>query len=371
MATFAERLISVPQRETGGETGYERYDYQALWGLALVFEHHGSMSDYAIAFEFHDDVVMLNSSTSPTKARFYQVKTKGKGQWTLNGLTLRSKKKNSNEKLPSYMGKLFSNYLSFPDETEQLNFVSNATCEFLKPSETNCEFASCDSAVFQKFVAKLKAEHPQADAAKAMLIRYVRADLSLHDSSAHLQGKLHNLVVQQIGSVEYNPDTLYKSIVEECRTRSKHTGKITSFGDLLKHKGITRAEVEGWLDQVRRRQRFPNWGVVSAQLEVPGMESAELAREWIGYRPLVLDAGNEALNRVRDLIRREVSQKVGSTEALTELVNGIHLKITSEANEIMSLKPSRLKVMIIYEVHTYEPAGEVQTTDPKSQDTTK
>ena len=36
MATFAERLISVPQRETGGESGYERYDYQALWGLTLV-----------------------------------------------------------------------------------------------------------------------------------------------------------------------------------------------------------------------------------------------------------------------------------------------------------------------------------------------
>jgi hypothetical protein len=28
MATFAERLISVPQCEKGGETGYERYDYQ-------------------------------------------------------------------------------------------------------------------------------------------------------------------------------------------------------------------------------------------------------------------------------------------------------------------------------------------------------
>jgi len=28
--SFAERLILEPQRENSGETGYERYDYQAL-----------------------------------------------------------------------------------------------------------------------------------------------------------------------------------------------------------------------------------------------------------------------------------------------------------------------------------------------------
>lgn len=368
MTSFAERLISVPQRETGGETGYERYDYQALWGLALVFEHHGSMSDYAIAFEFHDDVVMLDNSTNPTKARFYQVKTKDKGQWTLNGLTIRKKAKNGKDKLPSYIGKLFSNYLAFPQETEQLNFVSNATCDFLKANETNCEFAVCDPSDFNNFVTKLKEECPEADAAKAKLIRYIRADLSLHDSSAHLQGKLHKFVVQEIGSVDYNPDTLYKSIVEECRTRSKHSGNIGSFNDLLKYKGITRAEVENWLDQVRHKQRFPDWAVVSAKLEVSGMDSAELSREWMAYRPLVLDTGNEALNRVRDLIRKEVAPKVGSSETLTQLMSGIYSKIAKSANDIMPLKPSRLKVMILYEVHTYEPPGEVQTTDPQPKD---
>ncbi|MGY8682311.1 dsDNA nuclease domain-containing protein [Bradyrhizobium sp. UFLA05-153] len=77
--SFAERLISEPQREKSGETGYERFDYQALWGLALIFAHHGSSDDYAIAFEFHDDIVLLDSEQSPSRARFYQVKTKDKG----------------------------------------------------------------------------------------------------------------------------------------------------------------------------------------------------------------------------------------------------------------------------------------------------
>ena len=99
--SFAERLISEPQREKSGETGYERYDYQALWGLALIFEHHGSTEDYAIAFEFHDDIVLLDSASSPTRARFYQVKTKDKGHWTLSDLYRRKPRKDAPTAIPS------------------------------------------------------------------------------------------------------------------------------------------------------------------------------------------------------------------------------------------------------------------------------
>ncbi|WP_161534438.1 dsDNA nuclease domain-containing protein [Bradyrhizobium sp. LCT2] len=90
--SFADRLIAEPQREKSGETGYERFDYQALWGLALIFAHHGSSDDYAIAFEFHDDIVLLDSERSPSRARFYQVKTRDKGHWTLTDLSPQSKK---------------------------------------------------------------------------------------------------------------------------------------------------------------------------------------------------------------------------------------------------------------------------------------
>jgi hypothetical protein len=92
--------------------------------------------------------------------------------------------------------------------------------------------------------------------------------LSLHDSSAHIKGKLNEFILEQIGSVEFNPDTLYKTIVEECRTRSKYTGTISSFADLIQKKSITRSQVEGWLDLVRTRQALPEWSTISQQLSV-------------------------------------------------------------------------------------------------------
>jgi hypothetical protein len=370
--SFAERLIREPQREKSGETGYERYDYQALWGLALIFEQHSSQNDYAIAFEFHDDVVLLDSASSPTQARFYQVKTKEKGHWTLSDLYRRNARKGdpSGGKLPSHIGKLFSNYVIFPNETEELNFVSNVPCKFLDASLSACHFTTCDAETVAQFISKLKQEHPAATPTTANLIRYVRADLSLHDSSAHIKGKLANFVVQQIGSVEYNPDTLYKTIVEECRTRSKYTGGVSNFIDLIKFKSITRSQVEGWLDQVRSLHAVPRWAEISTHLNVGGMELGELSREWRRYRAIALDAGNDAINALRDKIRNELELIGASSPSLDALIDVVYGKVEDLAlASLPPFKPTRLKVMIIYEVFTYDQTGKVQKADSMSSET--
>lgn len=368
MVSFAERLISEPQREKSGETGYERFDYQALWGLALIFAHHGSSDDYAIAFEFHDDIVLLDSEQSPSRARFYQVKTRDKGHWTLTDLYRRKAKKDdpAGGKLPSFMGKLFSNYVMFPDETEQLNFVSNIPCAFLPSASGPCQLVTCDADTLKKFMGKLVQEHPGATQAAVSLMHYVQADLSLHDSSAHIKGKLNEFILQQIGSVEFNPDTLYKTIVEECRTRSKYTGTISSFSDLIQKKSITRSQVEGWLDLVRQRQALPEWSTISQQLDVSAMELVNLTREWQRYRALALDAGNEAINVLRDKIRSELEKHAGGSHTLDELVDEIYLEVKDLAQaNISPFSNARLKVMILYEVFTHEATGEIQTTDPQ------
>src|SRR5882757_9382319 len=100
------------------------------------FDRFPRMGEYAIAFEFHDDIVRLDSSSSPTQARFYQVKTKVKGHWTLTELYARKKAKDKTSLLPSYMGKMFDNYQLFPAEAERLSFVSNVPCEFMDAAAT-------------------------------------------------------------------------------------------------------------------------------------------------------------------------------------------------------------------------------------------
>ena len=68
----------------------------------------------------------LNSSITPTKAEFYQVKTASSQSWTPKSLTSR-KQGMDGKKLPSILGKLYNNYVYWEDATRALGFVSNVT----------------------------------------------------------------------------------------------------------------------------------------------------------------------------------------------------------------------------------------------------
>ncbi len=367
--SFAEKLVQTPRREKSGETGYERYDYQASWGLALIFESHSELDDYAIAFEFHDDIVRLNSSSVPTHARFYQVKTKLSGHWTLTDLGKRKKSKDGIAFLPSFIGKMYDNYSLFPDETERLSFVSNLPCQFIDASATVYCFANCAPQDFAKFLKKLKVEYPAATESTAQLMHFVRANLSLHDASAHLKGLMQEFVTSQVGTISYSPDTLYKAIIEECRTKSKYTGSIDTFTDLIKHKAVTKSQVNGWLSQIQLSHSAPEWSSFSSELTYGAMEKSALAKQWQLYRTLALGAGNEAINRVRTKIRSELGKLAGSPLALGPLTDDVFSKVWNFAETTISgITASRVKVMIIYEVVTYEAPGKVQKADQKPSD---
>lgn len=59
-----DTLLAVSQREEGGRTAYDRFDYQTAWGVSKLLELHNAGTNYAVAFEFHDD------ANEPEKAIF-------------------------------------------------------------------------------------------------------------------------------------------------------------------------------------------------------------------------------------------------------------------------------------------------------------
>lgn len=356
--TFAEKLISTPQYENAGARTSERYEYQALWGLSLIFEHHSKEPDFAVAFEFHDDVLLLDSSTQPTSARFYQVKTRTKGEWRLGDLAKRKKGKDA-KLLPSPLSKLFAHYTLFPSETKSLNFVSNAPCK-LFDGVSATSFSSISKSNFEKFLKKLQVEQPSATASSAALMHFVVANLSLHDAATHMKGMLHNLVVQNVGEIAYNLDALYRTIVEECRSRSKYTGQIDTFDDLLRLKVITKSQLSEWLGYVHASAVLPSWETIAADIHLPAMEKAALAKQWLSYRAEALDVGNEAANQIRDAIRASIDKHAETSLSLTPLIQSIEKDVTAIAHQSLpTLKSAKLLVMILYEVHSHEPTGSV------------
>ncbi|MET3793626.1 DUF4297 domain-containing protein [Aquamicrobium terrae] len=366
--SLAKRLVEHPQRETGGSLAQERFDYQALWGLALIFSNHEKSEDYAIAFEFHDDVVMLDSAEAPANVRFYQVKTKDKGHWTLTDLFRRPalKKGQKDEDRPlSFMGKLFSNYEAFPGDTASMSFVSNVPLEFAGANQ-DIAFKDCNSDTFAKFLKRLQTEHGSATKDQAGLMHFVKADLSLHDASTHAKGKLNNFVVKAHGEIPYNLDGLYRAVIEDCRTRSKYTGEIKSFEDLIRYKAICRADVHKWLAAVGAQAKFPEWSEIAADLTYDAMKKMRLRAEWMKYRAKVLDAGDEGIRSVRRDIRSALASVSDSALSLTDIADTVLAQVKSVAvGHLSPCTDDRLLVMILYEVLQHGETGELQSSDQK------
>lgn len=369
--SLAKRLIEHPQREVGGSLAQERFDYQALWGLALIFSNHEKSEDYAIAFEFHDDVVLLDSAKAPASVRFYQVKTKNKGHWTLTDLFRRpaiKKDQKEGDRPLSFMGKLFSNYEAFPDGTAAMSFVSNVPLEFAGANQ-DIAFKDCGGNTFATFLKRLQTEHGSATKDQAGLMHFVKADLSLHDASTHTKGKLNNFVVKAHGEVAYNLDGLYRAVIEDCRTRSKYTGEIKSFEDLIQYKAICRADVDNWLAAVGAQAKVPEWSEIAADLTYDAMKKVRLRAEWMKYRAKVLDAGDEGIRSVRRDIRSTLVSVAKDELPLADLVETVLAQIKPTAVKHLSPCPDdRLIVIILYEVVQHGETGELQNPDKKPPD---
>src|SRR5262245_45644489 len=103
-----QQLLQTPVREQAGAETVNRFEFQTAWGiLPLLYLHDGGV-DYSIAFEFHDDIIVLDSASDPKKIRFYQVKSRKNGMWSLAALT--SREPGADGPKSSIVGKLYEHW---------------------------------------------------------------------------------------------------------------------------------------------------------------------------------------------------------------------------------------------------------------------
>jgi hypothetical protein len=278
-------LVAIPQREKGGSIALERLDYQASWAVSLVLMLHEKLDDYAVAFEFHDDIVVLNGSTQPTKARFYQVKTRTSGNWTVKRLTQRYKKRDGSDKIPSIMAKMYDNKTKFGNAAEVLGFVSNQPCEFIEYTKCPCTFDEGEVVKTDALKKALATEVPTFAAGDIKLFEYYLSDLPLSRPGTMLRGLILQFLERELGIPDCPSSAFVVVILEHARERSKHMGSVTSFQDLMRAKALTRAQVQEMLDETKRRhQSRPKWSTVSNDLtEISPVRKRDIRRAWARY----------------------------------------------------------------------------------------
>lgn len=354
--SLAQKLVSTPQRENSA-TG-SRYDYQTMWGLTLLFQQHASDEDYAIVFEFHDDVALLNNSTQPSNIRFYQVKSKATlGGWTLTKLLRREPAKSAGGTKctkPSIIDKMFDGVAKFNDEVLSIEFVSNQLCT-LNDNAASFLFTECKPDDFKKIVASIRENCSTATEAQVGRLGFRHTDLSLSDMEAHTKGKLQTFVSDHLGSVRFSPDAVYKAIIDDCRRRANFSGGYTSLSEAVKFKGLTRENVQEWLDVISKDSRSPEWEEIGPQLIYPFAEALQIRNEYQIYQAAALNTADSAVHRVRLAIRKSLQPVIDKVDLnLGGMINAALINAEPTARKYLSpFSQARLKAMIIYEIYAY------------------
>lgn len=246
--TLFEKLKEIRPRENSGSISSNRFDFQKNWAICKLLELSQKNSDFILAFEFHEDILIFDSSNNPNQIEFYQVKSKNTGKkFTLTELLVRRSLKN--HKGNSILGKLAQNKSNFPDETKTLNLVTNAQYGF---STGQKALVSCNDLAPSDLlkISKALEEELNITGLKDYLdsLFFEITELTIEHHSEITRDKLERTLEKKFSSdLKYNPLLAYRTIYDEIKRKNNVEKPISSFDEIIKHKAITKKEFEEML----------------------------------------------------------------------------------------------------------------------------
>lgn len=346
--SLLDDLISTPQREQGGSIATERFDFQACWGVSRILTLHSTGSDYAVAFEFHDDVVVLDNATAPTSATFYQLKTDGKSTWTLPRIARRGTK--AGQKTASIAGKMYDNKVKFGSSTKDLVLVSNAAANFpVGP------FNGAEEKDYKKFLADMKSENVLFDEADGALFRFEQAHFSLSSYETTLLGEVVSFIIEHGRLHECNYKAFYLTLLDYCKRRSKTMSEVPDLPSLLRSKFVTRSDLTSWVEGfVRESRSRPKWSDVVVDLAgfAPTAKSA-LKREWDRYEQQKMAVLDLPTFEFREAARRWIASLGNSADPMATILDKAvaELGVLRPAQTI-SASADYIKAVVLYEFYS-------------------
>lgn len=369
--TFAE----AEPREISGSRSSNRYDYQKSWALCQLLSLHSSGCDFLMILDYHEDVVVFNLGTNPASADFYQIKSKRSGNWTINALTVPF----GDSVGSSIFGKLFSNYILFPEFSNSLVFVSNqGLSATLKDGKKALD---CESVSFSQFCDADKEKiRMRVEGATAKLceifglskLSVSKTELGIGDHPAHTKGKLVEFCEDHFPSEEISVSLAYKTISDEIQRKTNCEGKFESTEELYSKKGISRADFESMLAIfVQNCSVELLWSDAHQILTAENYTFSEILRireSWTKYIISRMNVSDELLVAFSKSVRLEIKtfKQSGATYKFRDLVKivkpTLKLKSISSSLETPELF---IEAAIICEALIDDPVPKI---DKKSKD---
>ena len=329
-----DKIISTPQVETSGSDSSSRFLYQKNWALSHLLKLHKDGEDYVFAFEFHDDILVLNSEKEPTKLSFFQVKTKKAKNWTIRELTKSSKDKRTGDIKLSILGKLYHHKINFDTENIELSFVTDSYFSF-DTSKSKIRGLDLDQKEQDKILSQLNTELPKLSALSLNELFFIHADLNLDDQETHIKGKIHNFFKGIFGeNHSISVEAWYKTLITEIEQRNNfRQTDITNLNDFFRNKCISKSYIEDVLNKLEMDIRVkPAWSTISSMIKnATPYKMIQYERYWDQFAVEKLDSSLYKLHKLYEFITQEVEKIYIDTSDIYVMAKDIlkHIKETS------------------------------------------
>ncbi|WP_081601586.1 dsDNA nuclease domain-containing protein [Thiobacillus denitrificans] len=247
--SLEDLLRDRPSDEKQGATATQGFVFQQWWAALCVAELLRTPNDFAVGMEVKEDVALLDSSNSPTKVEFCQVKKNERAvAWTLKELHKQGQKLKVGGHEPSTLAKLYKRRHEFLGHPTKLKFVSNTS--FKVPAEdertVNSHVTNLGDLTpkQQNVIKEALASQLGISASEVNLDEFSlqRTNLPLGEQEVFVGGMLSQLYEE--GHIPFQvaqPTVAARILASELQTRASRTNYARTY-DELKERLFTRSD---------------------------------------------------------------------------------------------------------------------------------
>jgi hypothetical protein len=356
--SLKDLIVQKKPRETSGPRSANRFEFQKSWALCRLLELHQSGQDYLIVFDYHDDVLVLDSSTDPNRIDFYQIKTKQSGHWTRSALL--SQEQGKDGLLPSILGKLTQNKLEFPEHTGNLTLVSTQGFQLaVKGHAASIVQEVCLKELDDKELAAIhkaiRKEHKlDKDMDCADCTHLTVTSLSLGDHPNHAMGILGQFLSALYPNEKVQLPAIYRALSDEIKRKTNVEKLPSDFAELCSHRSISRGVFEKMLQDVKPSGEF-DAAVQEAMTrlqheDVPFDSVREIRLACTTYEIERMDSSDLVLGKARKTVEGSVATLRASgsiPEKLTEAIAVVLQSVTNDTALLVSVRSESYRTAMI------------------------
>jgi len=338
-----DTLIKNKPREKAGARSASRFDYQKDWSICQLLDFHNEKNDYLFVFDYQEDLMIMDSESTPQKVSFYQIKGKqNKAHWTLGEL-LKSPKSTKGDVLLSIIGKLYDCKIKAEKNTESINFVSNIGFKvgdklFNSLDKKEVCVIELNDIDKKKINEKLNLEHPSENICEYEDITFLKvAELNLNDSPTYTKGKIADFLNDSYPKTKHNVPLIYQHLFNEVKRKSNYNKDVISYDDLVKCKAIGKSTFQNMLDICGASKDFDSaWKNIETILSNEGVKYSRIKKyknAWDKVEIERMEPNNSILTsitkNIKELITHFEDNDLLDNDTLLECVS----KILSSYNQ--------------------------------------